>query len=72
MPKRVTIPPPGFDGLSVEEQIDYVQDLWDWIAARPEDIPVSDWQKELIEDRLRDLEANPEDTAPGTKYESVS
>lgn len=41
MSKRVTIPPPGFDDLSVGEQIDYVQDLWDWIAARPEDIPVS-------------------------------
>lgn len=45
MTKRLEIPPPGFDALSVDEQIEYVQDLWDWIAARPQDIPVADWQK---------------------------
>ncbi len=49
MVKRVSIPPRGFDDLSVEEQIDYVQDLWDWIAARPE-VPVPDWQKALIDE----------------------
>lgn len=65
MTERVEIPPPGFDSLPVDEQIDYVQDLWDWIAARPEDIPVSDWQKKLIDERLRQhAEANPEDTVP--------
>ncbi len=64
MTERVEIPPPGFDSLPVDEQIDYVQDLWDWIAARPEDIPVSDWQKKLIDERLRQHEANPEDTVP--------
>ena len=37
MTERVGIPPPRFDSLPVDEQIDYVQDLWDWIAARPED-----------------------------------
>ena len=63
MVKRVSIPPRGFDDLSVEEQIDYVQDLWDWIAARPE-VPVPDWQKALIDERLREHEANPEDTVP--------
>ena len=66
MTERVEIPPPGFDSLPVDEQIDYVQDLWDWIAARPADIPVSDWQKKLIDERLRqhEAEANPEDTVP--------
>jgi hypothetical protein len=29
----VSHPPPGFDELSVEEQIDYVQSLWNRIAA---------------------------------------
>lgn len=60
MTKRVGIPPPGFDNLSVDEQIEYVQDLWDWISARPEDVPVADWQKELAEERLRQYEANPD------------
>jgi putative addiction module component (TIGR02574 family) len=42
MTKRLEIPPAGFNDLSVDEQIEYVQDLWDRIAARPEDIPVAD------------------------------
>lgn len=70
MTKRLEIPPPGFDALSVDEQIEYVQDLWDWIAARPEDIPVADWQKELIEERLREHEANPEAAIPWEEVRS--
>ena len=64
MSKKAEMPPPGFGDLSVDEQIEYVQDLWDWIAARPEDVPVPEWQKEMIEERLRQHEANPEDTVP--------
>lgn len=70
MTKRVEIPPPGFDDLSVDEQIEYVQDLWDWLAARPEDIPVADWQKELAEERLRQYKANPEAVVPWAKVRS--
>ena len=33
MPKPVPLPPPGFDELSVEEKIDYLQSLWDRIAS---------------------------------------
>ncbi|MFP4574884.1 MAG: hypothetical protein ACLFT9_04530 [Coleofasciculus sp.] len=32
--------PPGFEQLSKEQQIDYVQQLWDLIIAVPEQIPV--------------------------------
>jgi hypothetical protein len=37
--QALPMPPPGFDALSVDEQMDYVQSLWDHIAARPEDVP---------------------------------
>ena len=57
MPKPVAIPPPGFDELSVEEQIDYVQSLWDRIAASPERVPVPDWHREVLDERLKDYEA---------------
>lgn len=60
MPKPVAIPPPGFDELSVEEQIDYVQSLWDRIAASPEKVPVPDWHREVLDERLKDYEANPD------------
>ncbi len=36
MSQTLPIPPPGFEALSLEEQIDYVQSLWDDIAAQPE------------------------------------
>ena len=61
MSKSVQVPPPGFDALTVDEQIDYVQELWDRIAARPEDVPVPDWHKKLIDERLREHWDDPSD-----------
>ena len=52
MAKTMPIPPPGFDDLSAEDKIDYVQSLWDRIAARPEDVPVPDWHREVLAERL--------------------
>lgn len=57
MSQTVPLPPPGFDGLSVEEQIDYVQSLWDHIAARPEQVPVPDWHQKILTDRLKKYQA---------------
>lgn len=51
MADRVRTPPPGFDDLPVEEQIDYVQSLWDRIAAHPDRVPVSDWHLEELRRR---------------------
>jgi putative addiction module component (TIGR02574 family) len=61
MSTPVPLPPPGFDDLSVEEKIDYLQSLWHRIAASPETIPVPDWHREVLDERLNDLEANPDD-----------
>ncbi len=52
MSQALPIPPPGFDALSIDDKIDYVQSLWDRIAARPEDVPVPDWHREIISERL--------------------
>lgn len=52
MSQALPLPPPGFDALSIDEQIDYVQSLWDHIAARPEDVPVPDWHREILAERL--------------------
>lgn len=46
------MPPPGFDELSPEEKLDYVQALWDRVASRPEDVPVPDWHREVVAERL--------------------
>jgi len=46
------IPPPGFDELSPSEKLDYVQALWNRVAAKPEDVPVPDWHVKIAEERL--------------------
>jgi len=68
MAKPVPLLSPGFDELSVDEKIDYLQSLWDRIAATPEAVPVPDWHREIIDERLKDLEANPE---AGDSWEAV-
>ena len=68
MASHLPLPPPGFDELSPDAQIDYVQSLWDRIAARPDQIPVPDWHREVIRQRVADQEANP---AKGQPWENV-
>ena len=51
----------GFDELSTPEKILHVQDLWDRIALRPEQVEPTDAQRAEIERRLR-----VHDTDPGT------
>ena len=60
MPTPVPLPPPGFDELSVDEKIDYLQSLWDRIAATPEQVPVPEWHREVLDERLKHDEANPD------------
>lgn len=59
MSEIVPTPPPGFDDLSVEEQIDFVQSLWDRIAATPEQVPVPEWHRRIIRERLEAYHVNP-------------
>ena len=61
--------PPGFDALSVDEQIDYVQTLWDRIAAHPEDVPVPDWHREILAERLTAQRANDDQGAEWEDFE---
>lgn len=52
MTHSLPLPPPGFDSLTVEDQIEYVQSLWDRIAATAGQVPLQDWQEALLEERL--------------------
>ncbi|MDH5739505.1 MAG: addiction module protein [Nitrospira sp.] len=60
MPKPIPSPPPGFDELTVDERIDFVQSLWDRIAATPEQVPVPDWHRKIIRERLESYRTNPD------------
>ncbi|MBI1785160.1 addiction module protein [Candidatus Sumerlaeota bacterium] len=54
MAYKIPNPPAGFDNLSPEEQIDYVQSLWARVAATPEKVPVPDWHLAILDQRLKE------------------
>ena len=58
--KPIPLPPPGFDDLSIDEKIDYLQSLWDRIAATPETLPVPDWHREIIDERVKEPDVDPD------------
>lgn len=68
MAKAVPNPPPGFDELSTEEKIEYVQALWDRLAATPEQVPVPDWHLRVLDERLDSYRTKP---AKGKTWEQV-
>ena len=68
MAQTISNPPAGFDELSIEEQLDYVQTLWDRIAAHPDTIPIPDWHRRVFADRLAAYRNNPTE---GRSWEEV-
>jgi putative addiction module component (TIGR02574 family) len=54
--------------LTPAEKLQLVEDLWDDLAASPDDIPVHDWQKEELARRKANLQQNP---ASVLKWEDV-
>ncbi len=46
--------------LPVEERVRLVEAIWDSIAAVPEALPLTDWQKKELDRRLAELEADPD------------
>lgn len=54
--------------LSPAENLQLVEDLWDDLAATPEDVPVHDWQKAELERRKANLMNNP---TTGLTWEEV-
>jgi putative addiction module component (TIGR02574 family) len=49
---QLTLPPPGFEELSAEEKLEYIQALWDHVSEHPEDVPVPDWHRQVVAARL--------------------
>ena len=68
MGRAAPLPPPGFDEMSVEDKIEYVQALWDRIAANESQVPVPEWHREALSERLADYHANPNQ---GRSWEEV-
>lgn len=66
MPKPMPNPPPGFDDLSIDEQIEYVQTLWDRVTADPERVPLPAWHEAIVRKRIAELESDPDSSVPWT------
>ncbi len=58
--------PPGFEQLSKDQQIDYVQQLWDLILAVPDKIPVPAWHLKIVRDRV-----SSQNTAQSSTWDEV-
>lgn len=54
--------------LSPAEKLQLVEDLWDDLASKPEDVPIHEWQKEEVERRKANLKNAP---ATGLSWEDV-
>jgi putative addiction module component (TIGR02574 family) len=50
--------------LSIEDRLALVEAIWDSIAAESENLPLTDVQRQELERRLADHEANPDDVIP--------
>jgi putative addiction module component (TIGR02574 family) len=51
--------PPGFDELPIDEKVEYVEALWDRIAAAPQELSVPGWHRQILRDRLADYRNHP-------------
>jgi putative addiction module component (TIGR02574 family) len=47
--------------LTTSEKILLINDLWDDIAMSPEDVPISDEQKKVLEERYQEFLEDPEE-----------
>ena len=46
--------------LPVAERVQLVEAIWDSIAAAPEGLPLTKWQRDELDRRLAEYEADPE------------
>ena len=53
-----------FDGLSLPQKLQLVEDLWDHFTESAASIPVPDWQKDELDRREQSLTANPTSGIP--------
>jgi putative addiction module component (TIGR02574 family) len=54
--------------LSPAEKLQLVEDLWDDLAASPDEVPIHDWQKVELARRKANLQNNP---ASGLTWDEV-
>jgi putative addiction module component (TIGR02574 family) len=59
---NATVKSLGIDRLGLEERLKLVEEIWDLIGARDEDIPLTNAQRVELEHRVAEDDARPADT----------
>ena len=59
MASRVPNPPPGFDDLSVGDQVAYVQSLWERVVDREHAVPPPAAHRQELDERVKAHRADP-------------
>ena len=59
MSSTVSKIPKEFKALSSNGRIEYVQGLWDFIAETPDQVPIPNSHKKVLDQRLAAYEAEP-------------
>ena len=54
--------------LSIAERMRLIEAIWDSISAAPEALPLTEWQREELDRRLAEFEADP---TSGSSLEEV-
>jgi putative addiction module component (TIGR02574 family) len=54
----------GIERLGIEERLTLVEELWDSIAADSSAVPLTQAQRDELDRRITDHEANPDDVVP--------
>lgn len=49
-----------FSGMSPDQKLQLIGELWDDLSATPSNVPLQQWQKEELDRRKANLEAHPE------------
>ena len=58
MSQSLPIPPPGFQELSVNEQVEYIEALLSFVAAEPEHVRIPKWHWEILSERIANYRAD--------------
>jgi putative addiction module component (TIGR02574 family) len=45
------------DGMTIEEKLKAVEALWDDLCRNEKQIPITGWQKDLLDERQRQIES---------------
>lgn len=54
--------PTSFRDSSADEQLDYISRLWELVRGESDTIPVPDWHREILRDRLARARVDPPKT----------